>query len=149
MSQHLFKPDLNAPDPAYRERTEELFYSMPFVNHLGIKILDFGPGWLDCGLDNRREIQQQNGYVHAVVIATLADMSAGVAAATMAEDARNTLSVEFKIALLKPLVGDRVIARGRVIKPGKRISVAESWIYGVTGKTEKLCSRGYLTLAIV
>lgn len=141
--------DYTPLDPDYRAHVERLFYSMPFVNHLGIKILDFGPGWLDCGMENVPEAQQQNGFLHAGVIATLADMSAGVAAATLAPNALNTLSVEFKIALLKPLVGQRALARGRVIKPGKTISVAESWIYSVNGDTEKLCARGYLTLAIV
>ena len=144
-------PDVDYPVPfdGYRENTEKLFYGMPFVNHLRIKIIEFGPGWLDCQIENRTEIQQQNGYVHAGVIATMADMSAGIAAATLVPENERPLSAGFNISLLRPALGERIIARGRVIKPGKRLSVAESWIYGVTGKTEKLVARGYLSLAVV
>ncbi|MFQ5606482.1 MAG: PaaI family thioesterase [Candidatus Zixiibacteriota bacterium] len=141
--------DYPIPDDGYRKRVEDLFYGMPFVNHLGIKIADFGPGWLDCVIENRGQIQQQNGYVHAGVIATMADMSAGIAAATLVPANEHPLSAGFKISLLRPALGERIIARGRVIKPGRRLSVAESWIYGVSGKTEKLVARGYLSLAIV
>jgi len=141
--------EFTPPDADYRRRTEELFYSMPFVNHLGLKISAIGPGWLDCELTNRPELQQQNGFLHAGVIATLADMSAGISAATLVDKDQNTLSAEFKIALLRPGIGERFIARGRTIKRGKKLSIAESWIYGVTGTTEKLIARGYLTLAVV
>jgi len=140
-----FKP----PDEGYKKRTTDLFYSMPFVNHLGLKIIDLGPGWLDCELTNRPELQQQNGFLHAGVIATLADMSAGIAAATLVDKDHNTLSAEFKIVLLRPGLGEKFVARGRTIKRGKKLSIAESWIYGVTDKTEKLLARGYLTLAVV
>ncbi|MCH7878495.1 MAG: PaaI family thioesterase [candidate division Zixibacteria bacterium] len=144
-------PDVDYPVPfdGYRERTEGLFYGMPFVNYLGIKIIEFGPGWLDCQIENRIEIQQQNGYVHAGVIATMADMSAGIAGATLVDETRNPLSVGFNIALLRPALGERIIARGRVVKRGKQINLAESWIYGVTGESEKLVARGYLTMTAV
>ena len=141
--------DYSSPFDGYRERIEELFYGMPFVNHLGIKIIEFGPGWLDCQIENRTEIQQQNGYVHAGVIATMADMSAGIAGATLVDETRNPLSVGINIALLRPALGERIIARGRVVKRGKQINLAESWIYGVTGESEKLVARGYLTMTAV
>ncbi len=144
-------PEVNfkAPDDEYRQRTEKLFYDMPFVNYLGLKIAGIGPGWLDCELTNRPELQQQNGFLHAGVIATLADMSAGISAATLVDKEHNTLSAEFKIVLLRPGLGERFIARGRTIKRGRKLSIAESWIYGVTDKKEKLIARGYLTLAVV
>ncbi len=144
--------DYPAPFERYRERTEKLFYGMPFVNYLGIKIIDFGPGWLDCQIENRTEIQQQSGFVHAGVIATLADMSAGIAGATLVDESRNPLSIGFNVSLLRPALGERIIARGRVIKRGKQINLAESWIYGVTAAgdvKEKLVARGYLTMTAV
>jgi len=137
------------PDAEYATRTEALFYSMPFVRHLGLKIAGIGPGWLDCQLHNRPELQQQNGFLHAGVIATLADMSAGIASATLVEKDKDTLSAEFKIVLLRPGIGDRFIARGRTIKHGRKLSIAESWIYGVKSEKETLIARGYLTLAIM
>ncbi len=141
--------EFTAPDDGYQKRTEELFYAMPFVKLLGMKIAGIGPGWLDCELSNRPELQQQNGFLHAGVIATLADMSAGISAATLVGPESNTLSAEFKIVLLRPGIGERFIARGRTIKRGRKLSIAESWIYGVTNDKEKLVARGYLTLVIV
>ena len=143
-------PNIEYPavDDGYRQRTEALFNSMPFVKFLGIELMDFGPGWLDCGLEMRPELTQQHGYGHAGVVATLADMSAGIAASTLLPDANNTLSLEFKISLMRPSAGERLIAKGRVIKPGRRISFAESWIYSVKGAKETLCARGYLSLAV-
>ncbi len=141
--------DFTAPDDSYQKRTEELFYAMPFVKLLGMKITGIGPGWLDCELENRPDLQQQNGFLHAGVIATLADMSAGISAATLVGEGKNTLSAEFKIVLLRPGIGERFIARGRTIMRGRKLSIAESWIYGVKGDKEKLVARGYLTLAVV
>ena len=141
--------EFDAVDDDYRERTEELFYAMPFVKLLDLKIAGIGPGWLDCEVVNRAELQQQNGFLHAGVIATLADMSAGISAATLVGEGKNTLSAEFKIVLLRPGLGEKFVARGRTIKRGRKLSIAESWIYGVTGGREKLVARGYLTLAVV
>ena len=135
-------------DDGYRKRTATLFNSMPFVKFLGIELIDFGPGWLDCGVEIRPELTQQHGYGHAGLVATLADMSAGIAACTLLPDGSDTLSLEFKISLMRPSVGERLIAKGRVIKPGQRISFAESWIYSVKGAKETLCARGYISLAI-
>ena len=135
-------------DDGYRKRTETLFNLMPFVKYLGIELMDFGPGWLDCGVETRPEFTQQHGYCHAGVVATLADMSAGIAAYTLLPDGSNALSLEFKISLMRPSAGERLIARGRIIKPGQQISFAESWIYSVKGAKETLCARGYLSLAV-
>ncbi len=141
--------EFTAPDEQYCQRTEKLFYDMPFVKFLDLKIAGMGPGWLDCQVINRPELQQQNGFLHAGVIATLADMSAGISAATLIDKDHSALSAEFKIVLLRPGLGERFIARGRTIKRGRKLSVAESWIYGVTGDKEKLIARGYLTLAVI
>ena len=79
---------------------------------------------------------QQHGVVHAGLTFALGDSAAGYAALTlMAQDAE-VMTAEMKINLLAPATGDRLIARGRVLKPGRRLFVTAADVYAVTGSTE-------------
>ena len=146
----LTRPTTFTPrDPNYRSRTIEFCNSMPFMRHLEFRIIDLGPGWLDIEVGVRPELTQAHGYVHAGVIATLADMSAGMAGFTLIEPSQTALSAGFSLSLIRPTQGARVIARGNVLKAGKSLSYAESHIYGFKDGLETLSATAQLTLAIL
>ncbi|HEY5118765.1 MAG TPA: PaaI family thioesterase, partial [Anaerolineales bacterium] len=92
---------------------------------------------------------QQDGYVHAGVQATMADHTAGAAAATLLQVGQIVLTAEFKINLLRAAKGDRLICRSKVLKPGKQLTVVESEIFCVASETEKLVSKATVTIAVV
>ncbi len=120
--------EMIARNPDYRQMTEQVFHAVPFVQSLGIELLDVGPGWCQTSMAITERHRQQNGYVHAGAQATLADHTAGAAAGTLVAAGETVLSVEFKINLLRPAECEELFCEGKVIKPGKRFSIVESWV---------------------
>ena len=93
-------------------------------------------------LDQHR---QQDGFVHAGVIATMADHTAGYASFTTVSEKFRILTVEFKINYFKPAIGPIIICRSAVVNNGKKIKVAESEIFSVAHGIEKRVSKGMFT----
>jgi uncharacterized protein (TIGR00369 family) len=87
--------------------------------------------------------------VHAGVIATMADHTAGYAAFTTVSDQYRILTIEFKINYFKPAVGELMICRSKVINNGKKIKVSESEVFSVSHGQEKLISKAMVTLIAV
>jgi uncharacterized protein (TIGR00369 family) len=92
---------------------------------------------------------QQNGFIHAGVQASMADHTAGAAAATLMPEAKIVLTVEFKINLLRPAVGERLRCRADVVKPGKTISFVEAVVYALQNEEAKLVSKLVTTMTFV
>ena len=80
---------------------------------------------------------QQHGFAHAGVTFAIGDSAAGYAALTLLETESEVTTVEMKINLLRPALGDRLIADGRVLKPGRRISVVAADVFAETGAERK------------
>ncbi len=89
--------------------------------------------------------RQQDGFVHAGVIATMADHTSGYASFTTVSEKFRILTVEFKINYFKPATGPLIICRSKVINNGKKIKVAESEVFSVSNGIEKLVSKGMFT----
>lgn len=128
-------------DPEWRERAAEIFSRAPFVRELGIRLVDLGSGWVETELEVEPRHMQQDGVIHAGVQAALADHSAGAAAGTLAPPGHATLSVEFRIQLLRPAVGDKLSCRALVLRAGKRIVATEAEVFAVKDGERKLCSK--------
>ncbi|MCE7892302.1 MAG: PaaI family thioesterase [Myxococcales bacterium] len=141
---------MDPKDPNWRERADQIFSRANFVRELGIRLCDLGPGWVETELAVEPRHMQQDGVVHAGVLATLADHSAGAAAGTLAPDGHATLSVEFKIQLLRPALGERLRCRAEVIRPGRSIVATEARVWAVAaGGEEKLVSLLTATMTYV
>ena len=92
---------------------------------------------------------QQDGFVHAGVIATMADHTAGYAAFTTVGPAFRILTIEFKINFFKPATGDSIVCRSRVVQGGKKIIVSESEVFACSDGLEKAVSKAMVTLMAV
>ncbi|UCD89083.1 MAG: PaaI family thioesterase [Desulfobacterales bacterium] len=92
---------------------------------------------------------QQDGFVHAGVIATMADHTAGYAAFTTVSEAYRILTIEFKINFFRPAIGETLVCRSKVINNGRRIKVSESEVFAVLEGEEKLVSKAMVTLMAV
>jgi len=132
-----------------RNAVEAIFRNSAFVTGLGIRLIDLGPGWCESELAVTQRHLQQDGFVHAGVQATIADHTAGGAAGTLARPGEMVLTVEFKINLLRPAVGERIRCRAKVLKPGRTIVVAESEVVACRDGAEKMTAKATVTLALV
>jgi uncharacterized protein (TIGR00369 family) len=91
---------------------------------IGAEIVHVAAGEVDIALPFSERLTQQDGYLHAGVVAGAADSACGYAAlTTMAAGAEVVLTVELKINLLAPAAGERLVARGRVLRTGRRLTV--------------------------
>lgn len=133
--------------PEIRKRVRESFDRQGLMTHLGARMTHIAPGRVHIELPARSEVTQQNGYVHAGATSAVADSAGGYAALTLFPEESDVLTVEYKINLLAPAVGDRIEAIGTVLKPGRTLTVCQLEVYGVRDDGErKLVANGQQTL---
>ena len=120
-----------------------------FSKYFGLTPVSMEPGKFVTRVKVKKHHLQQDGFVHAGVMAAMADHTAGYASFSLVPPDHRILTVEYKINYLKPAIGDYLECRARVIKPGKQILVAESEIYAIKGKDESLVAKALLTMASV
>lgn len=125
-----------------------MFQSAAFVQDIGIELVDAGEGWCETILRVAPKHGQQNGYIHAGVCATMADHTAGGAAGTVTPDGFGVLSIEFKINLLRPAIGEKLRCRASVLKAGKTITFVEAEVF-TTSSEERLVAKASATMAVV
>ena len=99
---------------------------------LGAEIAHLTPGEVDLAAPFAPQFGQQNGFWHAGAVASLADSANGYAAFTLAPAGTDVLAVEFKINLLAPATGERFIACGRVVRPGRTLTVCHADVFAET-----------------
>lgn len=126
------------------ERVRRIFGQARFVTSLGIKVTGVEAGIVRTEMVVTDTHTQQDGYVHAGALATLADHTAGGAAGTVMSEDRSPLSIEFKINMLRPARGPVLTCEAKVLVAGHRIVVAEAWVYG--GDTRELVAKATVTL---
>ena len=91
---------------------------------------------MDIALDFREDLTQQHGFLHAAVVAGIADSACGYAAFTLMPAESEVLSVEFKTNLLRPAKGSRFLAEARVVKDGRTITVSRADVHAWEGAGE-------------
>jgi uncharacterized protein (TIGR00369 family) len=124
-------------DAAFETRVRESFAKQTVMATFGATLARVAPGEIDIELPNRPALAQQHGLLHAGVLATILDSACGYAAFTLMPADAAVLSVEFKINLLAPAAGERVIARGRVVRAGRNVSVCQADGFAVQDGAEK------------
>jgi uncharacterized protein (TIGR00369 family) len=136
-------------DSNYRQKVETIFKTANFIQDLGIEVVKIEPGKIETELLIQPKHLQQDTFVHAGVQATMADHTSGAAAGSLMAADEIVLTVEFKINLLRPCIGQKLICRAQVLRAGKTITVSESEVYAVDNGKEKLCAKATVTLALV
>jgi len=131
----------------YIERIRNGFAAQPFMGLIGARLSHISPGAVDLEITAMSELKQQHGFFHGGVITSLADSAAGFAALSLFEEDDGVLTAELKINFLAPADGEKLIARGRVIKPGRTLTVCRGDVFSVEGENEKLVASALLTMA--
>lgn len=120
-------------NPAYDAVIRESFARQAHMATLGARITRLEPGAVDLTAPFDTRFTQQNGFWHAGAVASLADSANGYAAFSLAPPDTDVLAVEFKINLLAPAQGEAFRAEGRVIRPGKTLTVCLAEVFAVRG----------------
>lgn len=103
-----------------------VFALAPFIRLVGYRLVAAGEGWVETALDVEERHLQQHGFVHAGVLTTMADHTAGGAATTKAPPGHSVLTAELSVHLLRPARGSLLACRGEVVKAGRTLIVAQA-----------------------
>ena len=133
-------------NPDFAARVGASFVRQSFMGHIGAELARIEPGYCEISLPYSERICQQHGFFHGGVIGTIADNAGGYAAFSLMDAESSVLTVEFKLNLLSPGAGERLIARAQVMRAGRMLTVCRADVYGVTGGDEKHCATGLVTL---
>jgi uncharacterized protein (TIGR00369 family) len=136
-------------DDARHQRVAAIFHSAGFLAAVGIELGRVGPDWCETSLAITDAHRQQHGYVHAGVVTTLADHTAGGAARAALPPGKDVLTLELKINFLLPGRSGRLEARGRALRVGRSVAVAESEVFAVTEGGRELIAKLVSTLAVL
>jgi uncharacterized protein (TIGR00369 family) len=134
---HGVKPH-EPQDPEFERRVRASFDRQRFMGTLRARLARVEPGEVDIELAVREELSQQHGFLHAGALATVADSACGYAALSLMPPGAAVLSIEFKINMLAPAKGDRVVAHGRVLRAGKTITVCRADVVAYSADDERL-----------
>ena len=125
-------------DPAFEARCRASFATQPAMTTLfGARLLTLRPGETEIELVLRPELLQQMGNVHGGVIGAVADSAAGYAALSLMAPGLEVVTVEYKINFLAPAFGQKIIGRGRVVRPGRTLFVCEAEIFSKDDAEER------------
>jgi uncharacterized protein (TIGR00369 family) len=118
-------------NPSFAEEVERSFARQPIMNLIGPTLSRVEPGVVEITLPYRADLAQQDGYVHAGIVTTIADSACGYAAYSLMPAGSAVLSVEFKVNLLRPAQGVTFVARANVIKAGRTLTIARADVLGI------------------
>lgn len=143
------RPSFVASDPGFAERVRSSFARQGAMRTLGVELVTVEPGRCVVSLMPRPEVSQQHGYVHAGVIAALVDTAGGYAGYTLFPAGSSVLTVEYKLNLLAPAQGERIVAEAFVVKPGRTLCITRGEVYAEAGDKRALCALMQQTLIVL
>ncbi len=133
-------------DPAFEARVRDSFARQSIMTLIGAELARVEPGLVEIQLPYRADLCQQHGLIHAGVTSTIGDSAGGYAAYTLFPADSSVLTTEFKINLLAPAAGERLSAVGRVLKPGRSLTICDIEVFVVQDGEAKLCAKLLQTL---
>lgn len=119
------------------------------MSTLGATLGTVAPGLVEIAIRPAPAISQQDGFVHAGAVSAIADSAAGYAALSLMPAGIGVLTAEFKINLVAPATGERILARGRVVKAGRTLTLAQTEVFAESGGHQKLIALLTATLMAV
>ena len=135
-----------AVDAEYESRVRESFARQGLMTHLGAELAALGAGYAEIHVPFRMEVTQQHNYFHAGVSGAIADSACGYAAYTLMPADSSVLTVEYKMNLLAPAEGEKLMARARVLRSGKTLKICTADVYVEKGGAEIHCATMLATI---
>lgn len=138
--------DFQPRDPDFAARVAASFARQQAMATVGARLARVLPGAVEIELPFRADLTQQHGYLHAGIVTAVIDSACGYAALSLMPAGVEVLSVEFKVNLLAPAQGERFVARGRVLRAGRTITVCAGDLFAVSDAQEKLVATMLATM---
>jgi uncharacterized protein (TIGR00369 family) len=136
-------------DPQVAEHVRASFARQSAMRLVRASLEVVAHGRTDIHLPHWDGIEQQHGFVHGGVVGMIADSAAGYAAMTVAPPGSSVLTVEYKMNLLAPADGERLVARGTVVRPGRTLIVTKAEVFAINGDKETLCALMQQTIMVM
>ena len=133
-------PQFQPRDPNYAERVRASFRLQQAMSLIGAEMALVEPGYVEIHLPHKAEVTQQHGFIHGGVVGMIADSAAGYAANTLTPADTSVLTVEYKMNLVAPADGQRLVARGEVVRPGRTLIVTRADVYAIRDEQWTLCA---------
>jgi uncharacterized protein (TIGR00369 family) len=119
-------------DPGFEERVRDSFARLTLMRTIGARLVKVAPGEIDIDMAVRDDLTQQHGYVAAAIVTAIVDTACGYAAMSLMPADAEVLTVEYKVNFVSPARGERLLARARVLKPGRALTVCTGEVYALT-----------------
>ncbi len=140
---------INTQNPQFAERVRTYLQRQHFMHHIGFELDVIAEGRTEGWLAIEQQHQQQKGFVHGGVVATLADIVAGFAAYTVVPATHHVVTADLRTAYLNPGTGQRLHAKGWVVKQGRRMCFCEAEVWDVHADKRIMISKAAATMAVV
>ncbi len=140
---------MSALDPDIEARIRDSFLRQTVMVTIGARLTLLEPGCAVIEMDDAADLHQQHGFLHGGVVGTIADSACAYAAMTLASVGADVVAVEYKINFLRPAVGERFVATGRVKRSGKRLSVVEGEVEAIEGDERRTVAVTLSTMTFV
>lgn len=138
-----------AKDPDFAGRVRRSFAQQSLMGTIGAVLEAVEPGLVEIALPVAPHILQQHGFVHAGAVSTIADTACGFAALTLMKPGAGVLTVEFKMNMMAPATGTKLVASGRVVKAGRTLIVTQAEVFAYadgSGRTVALMTATMMTI---
>jgi len=129
---------MNPLNPNFAADVAASFAQQQIMNLIGARLSLVEPGVIEITLPYREDLTQQDRYLHAGILTTIADSACGYAAFTLMPAGSRVLAVEFKVNLLRPARAPEFVARAEVIKAGRTLTVVRADVFGVSAGDDKV-----------
>ena len=137
---------MTASDPLFAAKVRDSFDRQNAMGFIGAQLTRVEPGHVEIELPYREELTQQHKFFHGGITTMIADSAAGYAAYSMFPPDSSVLTVEFKMSLLAPAAGEKLIASGKVVKPGRTLTLCDVEVHAVMDGKKTLVLKGLETL---
>ena len=136
-------------DPDFERRVRTSFARQGLNASIGATLGRVTPGMVEIEVPFSPGVSQQHGFFHGGVMGAIGDSACGYAAMTLTPESAEVLTIEYKVNFLSPGQGDRLVARGRVTKPGRTVTVCTGDVFAVREGQEKLVATMLVTMMTV
>ena len=143
-----FSPPCRSAEPV-EAKVRGIIARQPFMALLGATVTRVAPGEVEIRMPWRPDLTQHTGALHAGAVTAIVDSACGAAAATMMPDGKEVVSVEFKINLLAPAVGDYLRTVGRVVRSGRTLTVCSGEVWVINGDESRIVAVMQATMMAV
>jgi uncharacterized protein (TIGR00369 family) len=140
---------MTSPDSNFEAKVRDSFARQAAMTLIGAVMTRLEPGFCEVTLPYRADLTQQHGFIHGGVVGMIADSACGYAGYSMMPPGGSVLTVEYKINMLSPGQGDKLIARGKVLKAGRSLVITQCDVFAVQNGAEKLAAVMQQTLMVM